>query len=76
MNEVGGDAAFYIPRKPVGAAKEWADDAGRKIIEILSLSPKEKSSRQAAGFNQVAQFDTERTISAYETIYRRIVDGE
>jgi glycosyltransferase involved in cell wall biosynthesis len=73
MTEVGGEAAFYLPRRPDSEAVDWAIQAGKQVAEILVLPSDKQQQRQDQGFKQVAQFDTQRTMSAYEKIYEKII---
>ena len=73
MTEVGGDAAFYLPRRPDGEAGDWAIQAGTRVAEILTLPVNEQQQRQAQGFKQAAQFDPQHTMNAYEQIYLKVV---
>ena len=75
MTEVGGDAAFYIPRKPAPPADEWAALAGASILKILQRTPDEVSNRQQLGFGQVARFNAEQTLNAYERIYQQALES-
>ena len=71
MTEVGGDAAFYIPSRPARDPATWAEQASDRVLEILELTPDETSSRRQLGYRQVAKFDAEQTLNAYEQIYRQ-----
>ena len=71
MTEVGGDAAFYIPSRPARDPATWAEQASDRVLEILQLAPDETSSRRQLGYRQVAKFDAEQTLNAYEQIYRQ-----
>ena len=71
MTEVGGDAAFYISPKPMGNSEEWAALAGATISKILQLTPDEVRRRRELGFLQIAQFDAEQTLNAYEHAYQQ-----
>ena len=71
MTEVGGDAAFYISPKPMGNSEEWASLAGATISKILQLTPDEVRRRRELGFLQIAQFDAEQTLNAYEHAYQQ-----
>jgi len=71
MTEVGGDAAFYIPTRPERDPGAWAEQAGAHVLEILQRTPDETGSRRQLGYRQVAQFDAEQTLNAYERIYRQ-----
>ncbi|MEO8012895.1 MAG: glycosyltransferase [Polaromonas sp.] len=71
MTEVGGDAAFYISPKSLGNSGEWAALAGASISKILQLTPDEVRSRRELGFLQIAQFDAEQTLNAYEHAYQQ-----
>lgn len=71
MTEVGGDAAFYIPSRPERDPATWAQQASDRVVEILQLTPEASSSRRQLGYRQVAKFDAEQTLNAYEQIYRQ-----
>ena len=71
MTEVGGHAAFYIPSRPQQDPAAWAEKAGARVVEILQLTPEETSHRRQLGYRQVARFDAEQTLNAYERIYRQ-----
>ena len=71
MTEVGGKAAFYIPPKPMRDIEAWAEHAAGCVAAILALSPEEVSHRRQIGFDQVAQFDAEQTLDAYERLYQQ-----
>lgn len=75
MTEVGGEAAFYIPQRPHREAGDWATQAGGYVEHILALPPDKVASRRELGVKQVAQFDAERAINAYEKIYQQVVDA-
>lgn len=71
MTEVGGEAAFYIPPRPVRDPAAWAALAAASVTKILQLTPEEAGKRQQAGFLQAARFDSEQTLNAYERIYQQ-----
>jgi len=75
MIEVGGDSAFYIPRRPDNEAGNWAIQAAKQVGEILVLPLYDKQLRKEKGFKQIAQFNTEHTMNAYEQIYLQIVSS-
>jgi glycosyltransferase involved in cell wall biosynthesis len=74
MTEVGGEAAYYIPRRPNTEPADWATHAGEQVVNILALPSAEQQDRQEQGFRQAAKFDTQRTMNAYEKIYQQIVE--
>lgn len=73
MTEVGGEAAFYISRRPDRAATDWAVQAGNQVANILALPLEAQQLRQALGYKQATQFDSQSTMNAYEKIYAQIV---
>jgi len=75
MTEVGGEAAFYIPRRPDSDPAVWAVQAGKQVAHILMLSLNKQQQCQAQGFKQAAKFDTQHTMNTYENIYRQIING-
>ena len=75
MTEVGGDAAFYIPRRPLSELGEWALSAAKVVTTILDLSADALRHRQELGFSQVARFDANRTMDDYQTIYQDAIQA-
>jgi glycosyltransferase involved in cell wall biosynthesis len=74
MTEVGGDAAFYIPQRPDTGPSDWAAQAANRVVDILALPSDQQQHLQDQGFRQATQFDTKRTMDAYEKIYRQVVE--
>lgn len=76
MTEVGGDAAFYLPRRPCDSASaiSWASDAADQVIKILSQTREEYECRRQRGFEQVKKFDTRSVIENYERIYKKVLE--
>lgn len=73
MTEVGGEAAFYLPRRPDSGGGDWAIQASKQVAEILALPLDQRQQRQMLGFKHAAQFHPQRTMNAYEKIYLQIV---
>ena len=71
MTEVGGEAAFYIAPRPMRNPDEWATLAGKSVLKILQITQDEVGRRRQLGFLQVARFDAEQTLNAYEHIYQQ-----
>lgn len=75
MTEVGGEAAFYIPKRPDTEPDDWANQAGKRVANVLAMPLDEQQQRQRQGFRQAAKFDTQHTMNAYENIYQKIISG-
>lgn len=77
MNEVGGDAAFYIPVRPQSSEEisAWANQAAREVIKILSLSEDNLAKVREKCLRKSLHFDTSQTITAYENIYLRVLSS-
>ena len=73
MTEVGGNAAYYIPRRPADDVKTWALDASKKVFSILSLSEEKKQKLKLNGLEQAAKFNAVKTLDEYEHTYQTIV---
>jgi glycosyltransferase involved in cell wall biosynthesis len=71
MTEVGGDAALYIAPRPEGLAADWAAESAARVVQVLGLPQAQVQERKQAGLRQVVQFDTGRTLDAYERIYQQ-----
>ncbi|MCF5910718.1 glycosyltransferase family 4 protein [Aeromonas veronii] len=68
MTEVGGEAAIYIDRRPVGNAIDWAEKAACQLRELLADESRMVAQREK-GIQHVKQFNAESTLDAYERIY-------
>lgn len=68
MTEVGGDAAIYIDRRPVGNAIDWAEKAACQLRKSLADENRMVTQREK-GIQHVKQFNAESTLDAYERIY-------
>jgi len=75
MTEVGGDAAFYIPRQPQDLADldEWLQTASNLLNTVLTSSAQQRTEIISKGFINVGRFDTDVTLNEIEKIYQQIV---
>lgn len=74
MTEVGGSAVTYISVMPheVGV-EQWADHSADILIELLNATEQRKLMHVASGLAQVALFNSDKAISAYEDIYHHVM---
>ena len=74
MNEVAGEAAFYIPLKPLlpDEISEWSKNAGSLLEEILSFSPERRRDIISNGIENSKRFDPEKMLDRMEIIYKEI----
>jgi len=75
MTEVGGDAAFYIPRRPGANFSLWAHSASGTVIDILALPAEELERRRVLGYVQSGRFDIQCMLDAYENFYLRALSN-
>ncbi|WPP52897.1 glycosyltransferase [Catalinimonas niigatensis] len=75
MTEVGGDAAFYIPRMPPddSSAGTWAIDGAKVLNEVIVLPACELKDQIEAAFVNARRFDPEITLDRIECIYKKIL---
>jgi glycosyltransferase involved in cell wall biosynthesis len=73
MTEVGGTAAYYIPRRPTTAAEAWATAGAHVIQQVVDLSPAERQAAVAAGQANARRFESEAALDQIEAIYKTIV---
>lgn len=73
MTEVGGTAAFYIPRRPTNAVGEWATAGAQVIQQIVALSPSQRQAAVEAGQANARRFESEAALDQIEAIYKTIV---
>jgi glycosyltransferase involved in cell wall biosynthesis len=75
MNEVAGEAAFYLPRLRRGADIDaWAAQGAIVLGKLLSQSAAERAQRVMRGRLWAGRFDADKAIEDYLAIYRRVLD--
>jgi glycosyltransferase involved in cell wall biosynthesis len=72
MNEVGGEAAFYIPKCPTSNTEKWEDNAATVLEQILQLHPEDRKLSIKKGFEQSEKFHKEGILNQIEEIYQQI----
>ena len=71
MNEIGGDACYYIPvLKRTDDAQLWAKNASSTLIALLSINEAERAKLVARGLKHVQQFNAEYAIKKYLECYQ------
>lgn len=74
MTEVGGDAAFYIPRlNKKESVSLWASKAAAEVEKVIALADTDLQAIEAAGLENAKRFNTQNTLDAIELIYKRIL---
>jgi glycosyltransferase involved in cell wall biosynthesis len=77
MNEVGGDAAFYLPRLQGAAAlPAWADAAAVQVAHLLAEPPDQAAARRQRALAQAALFAADVAIDAYLRVYAGVLQHE
>ena len=73
MNEVAGPAASYVPRLQRGEnMDQWASQAAKTLVQLLSLPPAERERLVHQGREWVKRFDGPTAIARYLEIYQQI----
>ena len=74
MTEVGGDAAIYIPRLPIGEnITSWTRKGSDAINRILNLDLQEKEYLQKKGIENAKRFTLENQLEELNDIYKKIL---
>jgi glycosyltransferase involved in cell wall biosynthesis len=75
MTEVGGEAAFYIPKKPlIGSKVElWACDAAEVVNEVMNFNQEERQFWIEKGLKNAYRFDQAKSLDNIEMIYSDIL---
>lgn len=71
MNEVGGNAAFYISKMQPGEEQQWNQECASAIDRILNFTEQERAALISSGFDNVRRFDSETALDKMEEIYQR-----
>ncbi|CAM4198192.1 glycosyltransferase [Zobellia nedashkovskayae] len=73
MNEVGGNAAFFIERCPSPEQiNAWAHESAQVLEKALSISSKEKNDVIAKGLINAQRFNEDKLTDEIEQIYLKI----
>jgi glycosyltransferase involved in cell wall biosynthesis len=74
MTEVGGQAAFYLPKRPssLKGRFSWIALGADAIEQILNLPDVDLQKKIAAGIEQVKKFNLEANLDKMERIYKHI----
>ncbi|QJD96954.1 glycosyltransferase family 4 protein [Mucilaginibacter robiniae] len=77
MTEVGGEVAFYIPRRPQTGAEvqAWAQDAATQVSRILAFPAADREQQVAKGLINAARFNADGTLNRLEHIYQDILQA-
>ncbi len=75
MNEVAGQAAFFIPIKPKFPDEiiKWAKNAGGVLEEILNFTSEKRADIISRGIENTKRFDPQIMLDEIELIYKEIV---
>jgi glycosyltransferase involved in cell wall biosynthesis len=74
MTEVGGKAAFYIPRMPLNYKdkQDWLKNAALLLEKVLNLNEKDKKRVVDVGIENVKRFDPQKALDKIEEIYKHV----
>lgn len=77
MNEVGGDAALYLPRlQGQQALPAWSSAGALALQHLLDAAPMDRNLRVQAGLQRAAAFTADAAVERYLAIYRQVLDLE
>jgi len=76
MTEVGGDSAFYIPRRPIEKKETtlWANQGAQMINKIINMPKKDLKEFTDKAIFSSQRFDKEMALDKIETIYKKILN--
>jgi glycosyltransferase involved in cell wall biosynthesis len=74
MNEVGGDAAEYLPRFNAGDdIDRWASNGAQQLIKVLSRTREARRGIAERAVTWAAQFSIDKAIDSYLIIYGAVL---
>jgi glycosyltransferase involved in cell wall biosynthesis len=78
MTEVAGNAAMFIPRKPVDSkkTKEWATACSEVLNDVMSMDHDEYTSLVNVGLENAKRFARSTMMRELEVIYESILNQE
>lgn len=74
MTEVGGEAAFYLPKRPSNNAdiQQWVTMGASLIEQVITMPELALQNKIDLGIEHVKNFDLETNLDKMELIYKRI----
>ncbi|QWX83329.1 glycosyltransferase family 4 protein [Cellulophaga sp. HaHaR_3_176] len=72
MNEVGGEAAFYIPKYTSTTSEEWEIEASKVVEKIVSFNSETRNTAIKLGLEQSKKFQEDLILDQIEEIYQKI----
>ena len=72
MNEVAGDAGFFIPRRSAESPERWAKDAALQVQHIINLPSAAFEAVVEKSLANVTRFDLKSALNQIEDIYNEI----
>ena len=75
MKEVGGNAGFYIPKKPMDSSKllNWKKTAAKELEKVLQFTSDERRSFTEKSISHSKKFSSEDFVDSIESIYLEIL---
>ncbi|WP_366182405.1 glycosyltransferase family 1 protein [Flavobacterium ovatum] len=78
MTEVGGQAAYYIDKRPLDTkeVEEWAKRSALILNNVIRLNNKERQQCIDFGIENSKRFETEKALDQIESIYKKITENK
>jgi glycosyltransferase involved in cell wall biosynthesis len=75
MTEVGGNAAYYIKKKPHGTEKVelWAQQSAEQLDKLLTLSGESREALIRESLLNAKRFSTEESLDQIEMFYKAVL---
>lgn len=75
MTEVGGNAAFYISRRPEqkNEVNAWAENGAMMIEQLVNMSSVERQEAVNTGLQNVGRFSSQAVLDQIDGFYKQIV---
>lgn len=73
MNEVAGQAAFYVRRMQVNDSVAWAEECSLAINHVLNLPEDQRALVVKSGLQNISRFDSAPALDQIEAIYRQVL---
>ncbi len=76
MTEVGGNAAYYIERRPqnVSDITSWAQNGAKLMEDILDLTPNQLEKVIKAGIRNIRKFQATAIVDQTEALYKKTLE--
>ena len=76
MNEVAGDAAYFITKRPVNDLNVWAKASALILEKVITLTAEERTRIVTKGIENAKRFNPKHFLDKTEQVYKKVISNQ